>query len=212
MRCDWADDRLVAALPEEIRRLRARSAVLNRSVTAFLPVFNQQHRLVERVEALLELLASATPRFDVLIIDDGSTDETAEAAEELTTLYPQVSLVCHGRPRGVEASIQTGLSRCKGDNILVCSIDRMPTERDVRDLLKMRSDMESVGADQHAAEPETTIDRLMGWGARLPKELSAPNRMGQLRLVRHSRCDGPEPQGEPSRGGKAGRIPRVPAR
>ncbi|MEX0585894.1 MAG: glycosyltransferase family 2 protein [Pirellulales bacterium] len=91
------------------------------SVSVFLPVCNVQSALEAQVERVLDILPELTDRFDVLIIDDGSTDETMDIARELAVRYPQVGAVRHAERLGTAEAIQTGLSYAAGDVVLVHS-------------------------------------------------------------------------------------------
>jgi glycosyltransferase involved in cell wall biosynthesis len=64
--------------------------VSNKSLTIVLPVYNGESRLAQSVTQMLELASDLTPNFSILIVDDGSTDETASVAQELAVHYPQV--------------------------------------------------------------------------------------------------------------------------
>jgi hypothetical protein len=80
-------------------------------LSVLLPVHNVQATLASDVARLLDTLGEMTAWFDLLVIDDGSTDATCEIAEELVTEYPQVRLIRHAMRRGVEASWRVGLGR-----------------------------------------------------------------------------------------------------
>ena len=88
-----------------------RVAEVTPPLSLLLPVHNVQATLAGDVAKLLDTLPELTAWFDLLIIDDGSTDATCEIAEELVTEYPQVRLIRHAMRRGVEASWRIGLGR-----------------------------------------------------------------------------------------------------
>ncbi len=93
------------------------------SLSLLLPVCNAQRGLESQVERVLDVLPEISDRFDVVIIDDGSTDETHEVARNLARRYPQVEVVRHSAPRGVEQAIATGRQRSSGDVVLVHASD-----------------------------------------------------------------------------------------
>jgi len=102
---------------------------LERSLSVLLPVYNLQSRLSAMVRETLEVLSELTRRFEVVIIDDGSTDATIEVADELATHYPQVRIFRHAVHLGRAAAIRTGLDRSTGEIILLQDADgRLPID------------------------------------------------------------------------------------
>ena len=102
---------------------------MERSLTVLLPVQDAQSTLADTVAEVLEIASDLTPRFELLIIDDGSTDATCEVAEELSRHYPQVRSVRHSSPLGREAAVRTGLLQSQGEVVFVRGMGRTTLER-----------------------------------------------------------------------------------
>jgi glycosyltransferase involved in cell wall biosynthesis len=92
---------------------------VKRSLSVLLPVKDAQATLTSEVHELLDLGTDSGNQFELLIIDDGSTDATSEVAHELTHNYPQIRVLRHGKPLGREAAIRTGLERSRGEMVVV---------------------------------------------------------------------------------------------
>jgi glycosyltransferase involved in cell wall biosynthesis len=92
---------------------------LERSLTVLLPVRNAQATLADHVAEILDVVGDLARRFEVVIIDDGSSDATSEVAHDLTRRYPQVRAVRHSQTLGREAAVQTGLRQSRGDLIVL---------------------------------------------------------------------------------------------
>jgi glycosyltransferase involved in cell wall biosynthesis len=92
---------------------------VSRSLSVLLPVKDAQATLIESVHEILEVVTDSKDPFEVIIIDDGSTDATSEVAHELTRHYPQIRVVRHGTPQGREAAIRTGLQRSRGEVVVL---------------------------------------------------------------------------------------------
>ena len=108
---------------------------MQRSVSVLLPVKDAQATLNDAVHEILDVIADSGERFELLIIDDGSTDATSEVAHELSRHYPQIRMVRHGTPQGREAAIRTGLERSRGEVVMLrddqrgfCVLER-PSQR-----------------------------------------------------------------------------------
>ncbi len=68
---------------------------------------------------LLEVAAELTTQFEVLVIDDGSRDDTVEIAVEIALEFPQVGVVRHPLALGRTAALWTGFERTAGEIIFV---------------------------------------------------------------------------------------------
>jgi len=60
--------------------------------------------VIRAVQAASEL----TPDYEVIVVNDGSSDATAEVADELARTYPQVRVIHHPKNRGYGGALQTG--------------------------------------------------------------------------------------------------------
>jgi glycosyltransferase involved in cell wall biosynthesis len=92
---------------------------LKPSVTILLPIHNAQHRLEHHVAEILDVLPELTNRFELLIIDDGSTDDSFDVARHLSLKYPQVSALRHPLRLGLAHAVRNGLEQTEGDLVLV---------------------------------------------------------------------------------------------
>lgn len=114
-------------------------ALVERSLTVLLPVHNHQSVLAARVQRILDVLPELTRHFELIIVDDGSTDATIEVADELASQYPQVQAVRHEIPLGRLAALQSGLARSHGDVILLYDEDSGLSMQEVQQRWKAMS-------------------------------------------------------------------------
>ena len=92
---------------------------MERSLTVLLPVQDAQSTLAETVMEVLEVASDLTDRFELLIIDDASSDATAEVVHELTRHFPQIRMIRHVVSLGRDAALRTGMAHCHGEVVLV---------------------------------------------------------------------------------------------
>ncbi len=102
---------------------------LNRSLTVLFPVRDAQSTLAATVTEILEMASDLSERFELLIIDDGSSDATSEIARELSRNYPQIRTFRHDKPLGEEATLRAGLAQSRGDVVFVRGGRRPSFER-----------------------------------------------------------------------------------
>ena len=157
-------------------------SILEPSLSILLPVYNVQGELASQVTRLLDVLPELTDRFDVLIVDDGSTDDTLEAAHDLARQFPQVR-VTRNEGLGSQSAVSTGMQCCQGEVVIVQEEPGPPKAEQLHKLWALRGDRRLVMA-QAETRRATHIDRLMGWGGAVTQSSDRPAEEHGLRMIR----------------------------
>lgn len=79
-----------------------------KGLSVFFPAYNDGGTIASMVIRTVKAASELTPDFEIIIVDDGSADSTAEIADELARTYPQVRAVHHPKNRDYGAALQTG--------------------------------------------------------------------------------------------------------
>ena len=89
---------------------------MKRELSIIFPVHNLEHEVSQRLHRLLEFTGDLTVNFEIIVIDDYSSDQTAEIIAELANSYPQIVLMQNYFEKGFLKSIEKVLSRatCRG--------------------------------------------------------------------------------------------------
>jgi glycosyltransferase involved in cell wall biosynthesis len=85
-------------------------AKVRESISVFFPVFNDQKTIVSLTENALAVLADLTDDYEVLLINDGSTDASAAVADDLARNMKHVRVIHHSCNRGYGAALRSGFS------------------------------------------------------------------------------------------------------
>jgi len=98
------------------------------SLTIFFPAWNEEDTIERAVEAAREagaglIEAGEIGWFEVLIIDDASTDSTPQLADQLADKLDFVRVVHHGENRKLGGSLKTGFIESRGELILYTDAD-----------------------------------------------------------------------------------------
>ncbi len=91
---------------------------MKNSLSVFVPVLNCQSTAHLLVGPLLEVLEELTHRFELLVIDNGSTDATRETLAELALCYPQLKLVTQANRSSEAEVMRSGLRHSSGELVL----------------------------------------------------------------------------------------------
>jgi len=79
-------------------------------LSVFFPAYNDAGTIASLVIRALQVASRLTTDYEVIIVNDGSADATADIADELARTYPQVRVVHHARNRGYGGALRTGFA------------------------------------------------------------------------------------------------------
>lgn len=132
------------------------------TLSVVLPVYNAQGIVGPLIGELLEMAAELTPRFELLVVNDGSTDATPEMLTELASDYPQLALLHLPAHAGASVAWRTGLARIGGEWALMCDLDCPAYAFDLPKLWQAASHHELVAARMSTARGTKWMPRLAG--------------------------------------------------
>jgi len=95
-----------AAGPEPASSRPTRNPPL--SITVFFPCYNEQDNVTRNVQQAMQVLERLNIDFEVIIVDDGSSDRTGQIADEMAGQNSKVKVVHHGTNLGYGAALQSG--------------------------------------------------------------------------------------------------------
>jgi glycosyltransferase involved in cell wall biosynthesis len=81
-----------------------------KGLSIFFPAYNDSGTIASLVITALRTARTLTPDHEVIVVNDGSADGTAEILEELASIYPQVRIVTHEKNRGYGGALRTGFA------------------------------------------------------------------------------------------------------
>jgi glycosyltransferase involved in cell wall biosynthesis len=84
-------------------------------LTVFFPAYNDSGTIASLVITALQAARDLTSDFEIIIVNDGSADATAQIADELARTYPEVRVVHHPRNRGYGGALRSGFEAATRD-------------------------------------------------------------------------------------------------
>ena len=101
-----------------------------------VPLYNEQANVLPLVRAIEDAMASSDLTFEVLLVDDGSSDGTYEVAAELPREHPQVRVLRFRRNYGQTAAMAAGIEHARGDVVVTMDGDLQNDPADIPSLLQ----------------------------------------------------------------------------
>lgn len=113
------------------------------SVSIVIPCYNEEESIQETVDQLTSVM-SGSPSFEILAIDDGSTDDTLAKLKELQSKNPVLRVYEHDINRGYGAALKTGMRHAHSELIAIIDADGTYPIADLPKLIAIADDYDMV--------------------------------------------------------------------
>jgi len=133
------------------------------SISVAMPAYNEEENIAGMIEDVVTVMEPRFDDYEIIVVDDGSRDRTAEVVREMITRYPQVRLVQHPVNQGYGAAVYTGLTSATKDLVFFTDSDRQFVLEEIDRLLPHLAHADLV-IGYRAPRRDPFIRRLNGWG------------------------------------------------
>jgi glycosyltransferase involved in cell wall biosynthesis len=110
------------------------------SISAFFPAYNDEGSIVRIVRSTAAILPKLTTDFEIVVVNDGSADNTGKLLRALALEIPFLKVIEHPANRGYGAALITGFSHCSKDLIFYTDGDGQYDVNELPLLLKAFSE------------------------------------------------------------------------
>jgi glycosyltransferase involved in cell wall biosynthesis len=152
-------------------------------VSIVIPAYNEEKAIATTLDAVKGAVSSSSRRYQVIVVNDGSRDRTAEEAASRG-----VQVVSHRRNRGYGASLKSGTLAARGDVVLFYDADNQFEPADIERMITELGDMDAaLGArtqGSHAPFSRRGGKKLLGWLANYLARTRIPDLNCGLRAIR----------------------------
>ncbi len=114
-----------------------------------IPAHNEENRLPGTLNQIFRFLAQQSFTYEVMVVENGSSDRTYEIAKEFATRHENLSVIQSGKGKG--AAVQRGMLAAQGEYRFMCDADlSMPVEEIVKFIPPMLHDFDIAIASREA--------------------------------------------------------------
>ena len=130
-------------------------------LTVIVPAWNEEGRLATTVEEVVLAAQRHLRVYEIIIVNDGSTDCTAAVAESLAAKYANIRVIHHATNRGVGAAYYTGLSLARHPNLTLVPGDNAFHVSGLDALFELVGSVEMVISYRANPRARTPLRRLL---------------------------------------------------
>ena len=112
-----------------------------KKLSIIIPLYNEEESLPHLMKAIAEVMDAQDLVYEVLFVDDGSTDDSFEVCKKLHQEYPgKIHVYRFSRNHGKSAALNAGINKANGDVIITMDADLQDDPKAIPDMLKLIND------------------------------------------------------------------------
>jgi glycosyltransferase involved in cell wall biosynthesis len=158
------------------------------SISCVIPAFNEARNLGTVLPPILATLAGLSERVELIVVDDGSRDDTAQVMRALCAAHPQLVYLQLSRNFGKEPALTAGIDAARGEVVVLMDADgQHPVSLVPEMLLKWKHGADVVYAVRQTRDDQSGLQvsltglfyKLVNFGNRV----KIPANAGDFRLM-----------------------------
>jgi glycosyltransferase involved in cell wall biosynthesis len=163
------------------------------SISVFFPAYNDAGTIASMVVSARMAVRELTDDFEIVVVNDGSRDHTADVLTELESVIPELRVVQHEKNQGYGGALRTGFASAAKELVFYTDGDAQYDPREVKALVEVMDDgVDFVnGYKIGRSDPfhRVIIGRLYHWTVRIAFRLKLRDVDCDFRLFRKSIFD-----------------------
>ncbi|HZU70238.1 MAG TPA: glycosyltransferase [Ktedonobacteraceae bacterium] len=140
--------------------------LVGHSLSVILPAYNEEQVIASTIFDVLAVLTGWHMDFEVLVVNDGSTDRTGAIVAAIAGTYPQVRLITHPINQGYGAALASGFAAASKDLTFFMDSDGQFDIRDLQQFFPYIDEYEAV-IGYRIDRQDSWMRKLNAWGWKL---------------------------------------------
>ncbi len=132
------------------------------SISVFFPCYNEQANVARVAEQAVRVLEGLGADYEVIIVDDGSADETGRLADEIAAGHDRIRVVHHERNLGYGAALQSGFRAARKELVFYTDGDGQFDIGEMPALLPLMNEYDIVSCYRMNRQ-DNVVRKINGW-------------------------------------------------
>src|SRR5579871_2316425 len=132
------------------------------SLSLIIPAYNEAGNIARAIAEADEALPGMVGAYEILVVDDGSRDDTAQVVAQAAATRPAVRLLRHPTNRGYGAALRTGFEAARFERVAFTDADCQFHLDDLAALLPL-TESHSVAAGYRVGRQDPPRRRFVSW-------------------------------------------------
>lgn len=132
------------------------------SISIFFPCYNEQDNVAKVAEQAIQVLDALRADYEIIVVDDGSSDNTAAVADRVAAANRRVRVIRHPQNRGYGAALQSGFRAATKELVFYTDGDAQFDLKELPPLLPLMKEYDIVSC-YRMDRKDTALRRLNGW-------------------------------------------------
>lgn len=139
------------------------AAKFSQSISVVLPAFNEEECIDKATRDAAEFLGRRFDDWEVLVVDDGSADDTSSIVQGIAADEARVKLLRHQQNAGYGRAIATGFEAARGELVFYTDADNQFDIRELADMVPLTGDADAVFGFR-VYRYDSVLRCILSWG------------------------------------------------
>ena len=113
-------------------------------ISVVVPVYNEEKNLPLLIPQLVEVLQPLEKSYEMIFVDDGSTDKSRKILKEMASQYPEIRMIGFKKNCGETAAGTAGLKEARGEIVITIDADLQNDPKDIPTMLDYLKEYDMV--------------------------------------------------------------------
>jgi glycosyltransferase involved in cell wall biosynthesis len=155
------------ATTETIEKTPPAMPLTTRGISVVLPAHNEEAVLADTLDTCVSALSEIAPDYEIVVVDDGSTDRTGEIAEKFAAANPHIRVVHNDPQRGYGGALIAGFNAMTKPLAFFMDADGQFDIRDLALLLPLREQGHRAVLGYRLHRQDSPLRKVNAWGWKL---------------------------------------------